>query len=240
MEDKEISGKVNFFHFLNVGTRKTNDIIHRMSSENLELREFRQLWEIVFKHLLKEHFVHFVKKEDENKLAVGIILRAGLAGFLAAKDFLLCRNIPVFLIQTERKENESAENIEANMLYCNLPKDAPSDLKVIILEPMLATGVSMKQAMKHLKKHNILEKNITFLFGIAAYEGIKTLFESYSGINITTAYSGSNIGLNEVNYIIYKDTGKPVAGDVGDRLMGISGKGKLMKLNNKKGGENDR
>lgn len=240
MEIQEIFGKNNSFYFINVGTRQTNDIIYRMGADDLELCEFRRLWELIFGHLLKEYFAHFVKKEDENKLAVGIILRAGLSGFLAAKDFLLYKNIPVFLIQTERKENESAGNIEADMLYCNLPKDAPHDLKVIILEPMLATGVSMKQAMRHLKNHNILEKNITFLIGIAAYEGIENLFESYPDIHIIAAYSETHIGLNEANYIIYKDTGKPVAGDVGDRLMGISGKGKLMNLNNKKGGENDR
>lgn len=234
MENEEIIKKENsFFHFLNVGTRQINDIIHRIGSNYLELYEFRELWEIVFKHLLREYFNRFVNKEDDEKIAIGIILRAGLSGFLAAKEILLQKNIPVFLIQTERKEYENAGNIEADMLYCNLPENAPSDLKVIILEPMLATGVSMKQVMIHFKKYNILEENITFLFGVAVQEGIANLFESYPNINIMTTYTGSHIRLNEKKFIVY-DYGKMVVGDAGDRWMGISSKGELMNNSNER------
>lgn len=114
------------------------------------------------------------------------------------------------------------------MLNCNLPKNTPADLKVVILELMCDTGVSMKQTMKHLKKHNVLEQNITFLFGIATQEAINGLFEKYPQINITVAYTGNHIGLNEKNYIVYKDNQKPVVGDACDRWMGITSKGDLI------------
>lgn len=145
ISEKENKRLYNHSRFLNAGTRNINNIIHQMIFENLNLKEFRELWEMVFKHLLDKYFSNFVKKEDKNKIALGIILRAGISGLMAAKDFLFCNNIPVFLIWTARKEDENYKNkIEADMLTCNLPKNAPSDLKVVILEPMCATGVSMK------------------------------------------------------------------------------------------------
>lgn len=103
-EKKEL---YNFYHSLNffyVKKQQINDIIHKMKREDLSLPEFRELWEIVFKHLLNAHFSFFVEKED--KIALGIILRAGLAGLIAAKDLLFIKNIPVFLIWTARKEEK--------------------------------------------------------------------------------------------------------------------------------------
>lgn len=82
--------------------------------------------------------------------------------------------------------------------------------------------------MAHLKNHGISEENITFLFGVATQEGIISLFQDYPQINIIVAYTGSHIGLNEKNYIVYKDSGKPVVGDAGDRWMGITSKGDLI------------
>lgn len=224
----EIKEGINFYHFINAGTRQISDIVHRMSRKDLELYEYRRLWDTVFNHLLRAHFSHFVKKEDENKIAIGIILRAASAGFLSAKDLLLNENIPIFYIWTARKEGNNESGIEADMLNCNLPKDAPSDLKIVILEPVCASGTSMKKVMQHLESHNIRQKNITFLFGVAPYEGLLRLFKDYPYINITVAYAGDHIGLNDKKYIVYKDTQKPVVGDVGDLWTGITGDGKLV------------
>lgn len=230
MEEEKIleTEDMYFYHFINVGTRQISDVVHRMSRKDLELYEYRKLWDNVFNHLLRTYFSHFVKKEDENKIAFGIILRAASAGLLSAKYLLLNENIPVFYIWTARKEGNNESEIEADMLNCNLPKNAPPDLKIIILESVCASGTSMKKVMQHLESHNILQKNITFLFGVAPYEGLLRLFKDYPHINITVAYTGDHIGLNDKKYIVYKDTQKYVVGDAGDLWTGITGDGKLV------------
>lgn len=216
----------DLYNFFNAGNREISNIVNSMSYKGLELYEYRRLWDTVFNHLLKTHFSMFVKRED--KIAFGIILRAASSGLLSAKNLLLNKNIPVFYIWTARREGDSKNEIEADMLNCNLPKEAPPDLKIVILEPVCASGKSMKETMKHFKSHNILEKNITFLFGVAPYEGLLYLFQEYPKINITVAYTGDHIGLNDKKYIVYKDTQKPVVGDVGDLWTGITGDGDLV------------
>lgn len=222
----EISEIKESYNFIDIGNKGIYCLVHSMSEENLELYEYRMLWDTIFNHLLKTHFSMFVKRED--KVALGIILRAATAGLLSAKKLLLNKNIPVFYIWTARREGNDKNEIEADMLNCNLPKEAPRDLKIVILEPVCASGKSTKETMRHLKRHNALEENITFLFGVAPYEGLLNLFEDYPKINITVAYTGNHIGLNEKSYIVYKDTKKLVVGDVGDLWTGITGDGKLV------------
>ena len=65
--------------------------------------------------------------------------------------------------------------LEAVEYYCKLPEDVASR-DVILLDPMLATGVSAADAVSQLKKRNITSIKIVCI--IAAPEGIKTAIHS--------------------------------------------------------------
>lgn len=234
MESLKI-GKEKFTNVLWLNERIINNYIHKMADSSLTTREFRILWDEVLGRLSN---YYFNSSYMENNIGIGIILRAGIAELLAAKKWILKYNFPVFLIWTARKEDEG--NVTADMLNCNLPKNAPNDMKIAVIDLMCARGVSSGRTLEHIKAHNIEEKNTTFLFGVSAPEGLVYLRDNFPEVKIITAYTGDHIGLNEKNYIVYKDSGKMVVGDAGDRWMGVSSKGELVNLNNNKGGENDR
>lgn len=229
-----IIGNEEFQNVIWLNNRIINDCIHKMADQELSTSKFRILWDQVLE-ALSNYF--FVFKYEEYNMGLAVILRAGTAELLAAKNFILHNNFPVFLIWTARKENE--KNISVDMLNCNLPKDATENMKIAVFDLMCATGVSAGETLKHIIGHNIKEKNITLVFGVSAPEGLAYLRDKFSEVRIITGYTGDHIGLNDKNYIVYKDSGKPVVGDAGDRWMGISNKGELMN-NNKKGGKNDK
>ncbi|HHU52748.1 MAG TPA: uracil phosphoribosyltransferase [Clostridiaceae bacterium] len=99
--------------------------------------------------------------------------------------------------------------LEAVEYYCKLPEDV-ENRDVILLDPMLATGVSAVDAVSQLKKRNIT--SIKFVCIIAAPEGIEKLHSTYPDVPIFCA--AKDEGLNEHAYII------PGLGDAGDRLFG--------------------
>lgn len=222
-----IIGKEEFQNVFYLNDQNTDDVIYRMK-DDLDVSDFRWMWEFVFDKLLREFFSHFAGSYNKSNMGIGVILRAGTAGLLAAKDWILEKGLPVFLIWTARNEKSENKDISADMLSCNLPKNAIPDMRVVILEPMCATAVSAKQTIEYLKRHNIKEKNINFLFGVSAPHGLMSIRDNYPEVKIITAYTSENIGLNDDNYIIYLDTGKQVVGDAGDRWMGITSNGELL------------
>lgn len=93
--------------------------------------------------------------------------------------------------------------------YCKLPTDI-QERKVILVDPMLATGGSAIYAIDYLKREGV--KNITFMCLISAPEGIAKVQEAHPDVNIYTAKIDEK--LNEKCYII------PGLGDCGDRIFG--------------------
>ena len=93
--------------------------------------------------------------------------------------------------------------------YCKLPDDI-SERLVLLVDPMIATGGSIVDAVDFLKKEGCNEIRIVGL--IAAPEGIKAVQEKYPDIDI---FVGALDGkLNEHAYIV------PGLGDAGDRIFG--------------------
>lgn len=137
------------------------------------------------------------------KQAIIPILRAGLGmvnGLLtllpAAKvgHIGLCRN---------------EETHEPEAYYCKLPEGLESR-KIILCDPMLATGGSAVEAVDFIKKRG--GKDITFVCILAAPEGIERLAKAHPDIQI---YCGQlDECLNEDAYIV------PGLGDAGDRIFG--------------------
>lgn len=93
--------------------------------------------------------------------------------------------------------------------YCKLPEDIDKR-RVIVVDPMLATGGSAVDAINLIKSKG--GKDISFMCLIAAPEGIKTLSEAHPDVDIFIAAQDER--LNENKYIV------PGLGDAGDRLFG--------------------
>jgi len=94
---------------------------------------------------------------------------------------------------------------EAILHYDKVPEC--KDKVVILLDPMLATGGSLADAIAFVKKHN--PKKIISLNIIAAPEGLEVIEKSHSDIDLFIAQIDEK--LNEDKFII------PGLGDAGDR-----------------------
>ena len=84
------------------------------------------------------------------------------------------------------------------------------DKKVILLDPMLATGGSAIDAIELLKNKGV--KKIKFLCIISAPEGLEAVTNKFPDVEIYTAHIDDH--LNENAYIC------PGLGDAGDRIFG--------------------
>src|SRR5690625_1198460 len=93
--------------------------------------------------------------------------------------------------------------------YAKLPPDI-SERKLIVPDPMLATGGSANDAIDSLKKYG--GRSIKLMCLVAAPEGIEVIQKNHPDVDI---YLGAlDEGLNEKGYIV------PGLGDAGDRLFG--------------------
>lgn len=93
--------------------------------------------------------------------------------------------------------------------YNKLPKENPDDL-IVVLDPMLATGGSARDAVTVLKDWGA--KWIKFVGIIAAPEGVEELHRAHPDVEIYIARLDRE--LDENRYI------RPGLGDAGDRLYG--------------------
>ena len=101
------------------------------------------------------------------------------------------------------------ETLKPVRYYYKMPKGI-QDKKVIIIDPMLATGGSGIDAITLLKEDGV--KDIKFLSIIAAPEGLKKMQEVHPDVQIYCAAIDDH--LNDVGYIV------PGLGDAGDRIFG--------------------
>ena len=141
--------------------------------------------------------------ELQDRLAIVPILRAGLGmtdGILDLMPTAKVGHIGVY-------RNE--ETLEPVYYYCKLPVDITSR-KVIVVDPMLATGGSAVYAIDYLKNSGV--KDIIFMCLVAAPEGIAKLLNKHPDVAIYTAKIDQ--GLTAEGYIY------PGLGDCGDRIFG--------------------
>ncbi|WP_372713066.1 uracil phosphoribosyltransferase [Ilyobacter sp.] len=139
----------------------------------------------------------------DKAVAVVPILRAGLGmvdGILALVPTAKVGHIGVY-------RNE--ETLEPVYYYCKLPTDI-SERKVILVDPMLATGGSAIYAIDYLKENGVTD--ITFMCLVAAPEGLAKVIKKHPDVDIYAAKIDQ--GLDENGYIY------PGLGDCGDRIFG--------------------
>lgn len=135
------------------------------------------------------------------------IVRAGESMEAALRT--VCLGIRIGKILIQRNE----ETAQPKLFYSKLPEDI-STRKVLLLDPMLATGGSACCAIQVLKDAGVPEENILFLNLIAVQEGIDKINELYPGVDIITTEVDEK--LNETKYII------PGIGDFGDLYFGTT------------------
>ena len=137
------------------------------------------------------------------KLAIVPILRAGLG--MVNGVHVLFPSAKVGHIGMFRNE----ETLQPETYYCKLPHGIEEKL-VVIVDPMLATGGSVCDAIQLLKEKGC--KHIKFMAIIGAPEGITRVAEAHPDVDIYV--STVDRCLNENGYIL------PGLGDAGDRLFG--------------------
>ena len=93
--------------------------------------------------------------------------------------------------------------------YENIPSGV-ARAEVFVLDPMLATGGSSKQAIARLKRADA--QRITFVCLVAAPEGVQALRSAHPDVPILTAALDRQ--LDDNGYI------RPGLGDAGDRIFG--------------------
>ena len=144
---------------------------------------------------------------DENaQLIIAPILRAGMIFCEVAQDLLPFANVHHLGMYRDEKTLEP-------VWYYDKRKEIKEDkdkVKVIILDPMLATGNSAVYAIKNFIAKGVKEENIVFMSLISSPEGVKKVTSSTPKVQIITAALDEK--LNEKGYIV------PGLGDAGDRI----------------------
>ena len=144
--------------------------------------------------------VKMLKGED---VAIVPILRAGLGMVDCVLEIIPNAKVGHVGLYRDPKTHEPVE------YYCKMPEDIDKR-KILVTDPMLATGGSAVAAIDFVKQRG--GKDIVFLCLIAAPEGIKVLQEAHPDVDIYIA--ATDRCLNENAYIV------PGLGDAGDRIFG--------------------
>ena len=190
-----------------------------LRNEKTSMKEFRELVEeittLMTYEILKddvpttqievktplETCTQTVIKDDS--IVIVPILRAGLG--MVNGVHVLFPSAKVGHIGMCRNE----ETLQPDTYYCKLPEGIEDKL-VIVVDPMLATGGSSRDAIQLLKDKGC--KQIKFMAIIGAPEGVTTVATAHPDVDIYV--STLDRCLNEHGYIL------PGLGDAGDRLFG--------------------
>ncbi|MBZ8182450.1 uracil phosphoribosyltransferase [Oscillatoria salina] len=142
----------------------------------------------------------------EVPMAIVPILRAGLALLDGAQTLLPLASI--YHLGLVRDE----ETLEANCYLNKLPSKFDPETRVMILDPMLATGGSIMRTMDEVTTRGANPGLMRIVAVVAAPQALQQLSQNYPSLNVYTAIIDE--GLNNRGYIV------PGLGDAGDRAFG--------------------
>ena len=137
------------------------------------------------------------------KVGIVPILRAGLGmvnGLLELMPMAKVGHVGMY------RDPETLHPVE---YYCKLPSDL-SERRIIVTDPMLATGGSAAAAISLLKEKGA--KEIQLMCLVAAPEGVEVVNKAHPDVRIYVAALDEK--LNDHGYIL------PGLGDAGDRIFG--------------------
>jgi uracil phosphoribosyltransferase len=142
----------------------------------------------------------------EIPLVVVPILRAGLGLLEGAQTVLPLASI--YHLGMVRDE----ETLQVSCYLNKLPEQFAPEVRVLICEPMLATGGTIMAAMAELTQRGVEPALIRIISVVAAPQALQSLSSSYPTLNVYAAIIDE--GLNSQGFIV------PGLGDAGDRLFG--------------------
>lgn len=142
----------------------------------------------------------------EVPVAVVPILRAGLGLLEGAQTLLPLASI--YHLGLVRDE----ETLEARCYLNKLPEKFDPQTRVLITDPMLATGGSIMRAMAELTQRGIDPALTRVVCVVAAPPALQKLSAAYPGLIIYTATIDETV--NDRGFIV------PGLGDAGDRIFG--------------------
>ena len=148
------------------------------------------------------------KKLAQPRPVVVPILRAGL-GMLEGMVALL-PSAEVGFLGMVRNE----ETLQPSVYAERLPEDL-ADRQCFVLDPMLATGGSLLQAINFVFAKGA--RDVTAVCLLAAPEGLAAIEKALDGKDVTIVLGALDEKLNEHGFIV------PGLGDAGDRLYGTVG-----------------
>lgn len=143
------------------------------------------------------------KKIAGKKLSVVPILRAGLGMMDGIRKLVPVARVGFIGLYRDPVTHEPVE------YYCKLPEDVDKRI-VIVVDPMLATGGSARDAITMLKKRGC--NNIRLMCLVGVPEGVEVIKKNHPDVDIYLAALDEK--LNENKYIV------PGLGDAGDRIFG--------------------
>lgn len=144
--------------------------------------------------------------DTQAPLAVVPILRAGLGLLEGAQTLLPLASIYHLGLVRDEKTLQP-------MCYLNkLPEKLDPQTRVLITDPMLATGGSIMAAMAQLTQRGIDPTLTRIVCVVAAPPALQQLSQIYPGLIVYTATIDQ--GLNQQGFIV------PGLGDAGDRIFG--------------------
>jgi uracil phosphoribosyltransferase len=142
----------------------------------------------------------------EAPVAVIPILRAGLSLLDGAQSLLpLAATYHIGVVRNE-------ETLEPTVYLNKFPKTFAPETRVLITEPMLATGGTMVTVMDELISRGIDPGMVRIIAVVTSPTALQKLNVAYPGLIIYAA--AIDAGLNDSGYIV------PGLGDAGDRTYG--------------------
>lgn len=136
------------------------------------------------------------------------ILRAGLVLLEQAGTVLpLSETYHVGYVRNE-------ETLQATPYLNKLPKQLSAEDRILITDPMLATGGTMMQVLADLVSRGADPTNVRVVCVVAAPPALKAMADTYPGLRVYSAIIDSE--LDERGYIV------PGLGDAGDRAFGTA------------------
>ncbi|OAY85387.1 Uracil phosphoribosyltransferase [Ananas comosus] len=134
------------------------------------------------------------------------ILRAGLA--LAEHASTILPATRTYHLGMRRDETTLQPSVYLN----KLPDKFPEGSRVIVMDPMLATGGTIVAAIDLLKDRGVENKQVKVISAVAAPPALEKLSKKFPGLHV---YAGMvDPVLNEKGFIV------PGLGDAGDRSFG--------------------
>ncbi len=196
-----IKHKLTYIRDKNTGTKEFKELVSEVSMlMGYEVTRDMELEEIEIETPITKMKSQVIAGK---KVGLVPILRAGLGMVEGMLNLLPAAKVGHIGLYRDPKTFKPVE------YYCKLPTDV-EERKLIVLDPMLATGGSAAAAIQFLKDRGA--NNIKLVCLIAAPEGLKAVQEAHPDVDIYLANIDER--LNENAYIV------PGLGDAGDRLFG--------------------